>query len=109
MIRKLTDDISKTTCISPWVMESLVKRAEECIGHDVFESIIENEDTTEVDIGIGVLYIKRCESQIKYKFIPSKKLEEKVQATVLNKKSPLISKGEVQIRERLERAYKDLI
>jgi hypothetical protein len=109
MTNNLITDLSCITRLSEETLTALFIRAEECIGHCVFESVVDKENLTEIDIGIGTLYIKREDSQIKYKFIPSKNLEEKVTSTVRTRKSPLIKRGEKALKSRVERTYKDLL
>jgi hypothetical protein len=55
------------------------------------------------------LYIKCEEDQIKYKFIPSKKLEENVAFTVKHGTSPVQYMVEEALKDRIETTYKNLI
>ncbi len=108
-MNKLLDDLSVLTTISPGTFSSLNDKAISCICHSVFENIQEKESLTTMDIGLGILYIK-CEGpDIKYKFIPSKKLEEAVASTVVSRKSPLVAKVETALKDRVESTYKNLL
>mgnify|MGYP003304975037 FL=1 len=62
-----------------------------------------------MDLGIGILYIKFEGNEVKYKFIPSKKLEENISFTVLHKQSPLVFSLETALKDRIENAYKELL
>lgn len=108
-MNKLTADISTITSISKLALDNLVDKACTCICHSVHESILSKESMTSIDIGIGILYIKFEGEQIKYKFIPSKKLEENIAFTILNKESPLVFNLETTLKERIENAYKELL
>lgn len=108
-MRKLANDISALTTISLKALWDLEDKARDCISHDVYENLISGECLTEIDIGIGTLYIKCEESEIKYKFIPAKKLEEKVAQTVRTKTSPVVLNVETALKNRIEKTYKDLI
>lgn len=108
-MNKLIDDLSTITTISQGTLLNLNEKVIACISHSVYESVQEKESLTKMDIGIGILYIKCEGSEIKYKFIPSKKLEESVASTVISNKSPLIYQVETSLRERVESTYKNLI
>lgn len=106
---KLIEDLATLTTISQNALVSLNEKSYSCICHSVCESMIEGKPLTEIDLGIGILYIKCEEDQIKYKFIPSKKLEENVTFTVKNKVSPLVLEVETSLKDRIESTYKNLL
>jgi hypothetical protein len=108
-MKKLVEDISALTSIATNSLLNLVDLATCCISHDVLESIIEKNSTTEVDIGVGTLYIKLEGDEIKYKFIPSKKLEESVLKTVTYNLDHLVSKVESSLKKKIENTYKNLL
>lgn len=108
-MNKLIDDISTLTTISKNALVNLNDKAQSCICHCVCESLIEGNSLTEIDIGIGTLYIKFEGEEIKYKFIPSKKLEESVALTAQYKSSPLVYEVDVALKERIESTYKNLL
>lgn len=108
-MNKIIDDLSAITTISNHALVNLVEKAMSCICHDVCENIISGNPLTEIDIGIGVLYIKLEGENIKYKFLPSKKLEEYVASTVELKISPLVLQVDEAFRQRIESTYKDLL
>lgn len=108
-MNKLIEDISTITTISQGTLLNLNDKAISCICHSVYESVQEKESLTKIDIGIGILYIKCEGSDIKYKFIPSKKLEESVASTITSKKSPLVYQVETSLKERVESTYKNLL
>ena len=109
MTNKLVNDISSITGIQQFTLEHLVDKCNLCICHDVFESVYCRNDTCEIDIGIGILYIKLEDDMIKYKFIPSKKLEESVRTTVSTGVSPLIETVEDTLKSKVENAYNRLL
>ena len=108
-MNKLVNDLSTLTTISKNALNSLTEKAQGCICHCVYESLLEENPLTEVDIGIGTLYIKCEEDEIKYKFIPAKKLEENVAQTVRTKVSPITLQVETALKERIESTYKQLV
>lgn len=105
----LNNDLSLLTSISKLSLDNLSDRTAYCISHTILECIESKDNQSEIDIGIGKLYIRIEEDQIKYKFIPSKKLEEMIAFTVINKQSPLVTKLDSALSERIENAYKSMI
>ena len=57
-MKKLVDDIAALTTVSTNALVHLQDKLTLCIGHCVYESKLEKESLTEIDIGIGILYIK---------------------------------------------------
>ena len=108
-MNKLIEDLSTITTIAQGTLTRLNDKAILCIAHSVMESLQEKESLTKIDIGIGILYINCEGDNVKYKFIPSKKLEESVASTIITKKSPLVTRVETTLRERLDATYKNLI
>ena len=109
MINKLNQDLSDVTGIPKLTLDNLSYKACTCLGHSVYESLLKKEPLTEIDIGIGTLYIKVEGNDIKYKFIPSTKLETTVSFTIQNKESPLIVDAEKSLKTRIEKTYKELL
>ena len=109
MISKLTQDLSAITGIPKLTLDNLVEKADICIAHSLYETSLKKEILTEIDIGIGMLYIKLEGNQIKYKFIPSEKLEQFISFSLVNKESPLILDAEKALKTRIEKTYKELI
>ena len=106
---KIIEDLATLTTISQNALVNLNEKTHACICHSVCESMLEGKPLTEIDLGIGVLYIKCEEDQIKYKFIPSKKLEENVAFTVKHKTSPILFEVESALKDRIESTYKNLL
>ena len=106
---KLTQDIAALTGLSILSLEKLSDKANLAIAHAVRESQIQKNATTEIDIGIGTLYIRVVDSEVKYKFIPSAALNSSVNYTICNNCSPLINKAEFSIKSRIEQSYKELL
>lgn len=108
-MKKLVDDIAALTTVSTNALVHLQDKLTLCIGHCVYESKLEKESLTEIDIGIGILYIKYEEDKILYKFVPSKKLEESVSTAIFLNESPLVSRAEESLARRIDSVYKNLI
>lgn len=107
-MESLTKNMSKLTGVSEGIFQSLYSKEIYCICDEVEESILKDEDITELDVGIGTLYIKHLNKEIQYKFIPNKELEEKLVDTVVNKKSPLKEELDSSLVEKISKTYKEL-
>lgn len=105
---RLVDDLSVLTNIAKYNLESMVNVSNNIISHAIFESMNSHEPYTEIDIGIGTLYIRFDDDMIKYKFVPSTRLEYAVKDTVKNNHSRLTSTVEDILGKRIMSTYKDL-
>ena len=104
----LIEDLSTLTTIAKYNLDSLVNKSISIISHDVEESLRELEDLTEIDLGIGTLFIQHKDTSIKYRFIPCRKLDETLVNTYNTRKSNLVLEVDEALRDRIEKTYKDL-
>lgn len=104
----LLKDLSVLTGVSQTNLTFLVTHTNNAISHTVLESILQSNEITEIDIGIGILKILHTDNEIKYKFIPSDTLNSKVISTVKNKESPVAKRVGEKLGKRINNAYKDL-
>ncbi|MBO5712262.1 MAG: hypothetical protein J6R47_05425 [Acholeplasmatales bacterium] len=105
----LLDDLCAITGVSKLSLQNLCERANLCISHSVLECLQNKDPQCEIDLGIGLLYIKLESDNIKYKFIPSKNLEDIVTFAIIQKESPLTLKIDKALGERIENAYRSLV
>lgn len=107
-MKDLIQDISTLTTIAKYNLDNLVNKSISIISHDVEESLRDEANITSIDIGIGVLHINHEQGIIKYKFIPSKSLDNTVCETYKNKQSALALEIDKALGERINNTYKDL-
>lgn len=106
----LTEDLSLLTTIPvPNINKLLGTKSIYCICSDVEETALQNKQITEIDIGIGTLTIFVDDESIQYRFTPSKKLENSIKKTIINKHNPLVEKAEQTLTQRIVNTYKDYI
>jgi hypothetical protein len=108
-MQNLINDLSTLTNIPLDIWEKFVDIAEMDIAHCAFETISSKEKSFSIDIGLGILYIKYEEDNIKYKFIPHKSLEREVENALTCKSSPLVDIATKKLTTRLNNAYKEFI
>lgn len=104
----LNQDLSQLTTVPKLQLDNMVKTSLDIICHNVQESLSAKETITTIDIGIGTLYIKVEGEEIKYKFIPSHRLENGIKYTVTTGESPLIDAVANVLKDRICNTYKDL-
>lgn len=104
----ILEDISTLTSINKKALDKLSNVAIYCINDAVVESLITDNDTVKVDIGIGELWLRLENDQVKYKFIPSAKFEESIVNTITNKSNLLEISIENSLKEKITNTYKDL-
>lgn len=108
-MNKIIEDLVTLTNLPISLLKKLVNYAIYCICHKVYENMLKVNNITEVDIGIGKLYILLEEDSIQYKFIPSKFFEDNLLWTMKNNSSPLTKIAEEKLEEKIKETYKELL
>ena len=108
-MNKIVEDMSVLTSVPVTQLNSIVDIIDDAIAHSVFESLREKNKCCEVDIGIGILYIKYEGDAIKYRFTPSRRLEEKVASTVNNRRTHLVARVDASLKHKIGQTYKELV
>ena len=108
-MNKIIEDLSKITTIPETALTKLAEKAVWCICDSFEESILENLEVTEIDLGVGCLQISNCDENIVYRFIPSEILEKSLIDISLNNKNPLQLTLEKTLANKIINTYKDII
>lgn len=109
MENNLINDISKVTTIPKSALNRLNNIAIWCITDAFKVSLLNNNDLTEIDLGIGKLCILNEDEQVKYKFIPNELLEQSIIDTSLNNRSHLELNLEEKIVDKILNTYKTIV
>ena len=104
---KLTDDIAILTNVSKTNIEEIVKLIEKNIAHSVIEQKLSNEFDY-IDVGIGSLKISVDNNELRYSFIPSESLNNRIINSIKSNKSPIIEDLDKSVIHRIKKAYKEL-
>ena len=104
----LVQDLAQLTTIPKLQLDNINKVQTSLLCHYVAEANKDGEGVVSADIGIGTLFIKLEGEEIKYKFIPSHKLENGVKYAAIHGESSLVIDTENIIKDRICKAYKDL-
>lgn len=105
----LIEDLSTLSTVAVTNLQKLTSLSEDVISHAIMEAMLNKDPISEVDIGIGSLYILISAEEIKYKFIPSSKLQNIVKRTVHTKKSHLTQHVDEVLGRRIMDTYKDIL
>lgn len=105
---KIVDDLVILTNVGKIVYTNIIEAILSIISYDIIESIKNKEDTIKIDIGIGILILSNIEDKIKYKFIPSSKLENTVLSSYKSFNN-LEFKIDKSLSQRIKNAYEELI
>ena len=108
-MKNIIEDISKLTTIPVDTLDKLVEKANWCICDCVKQDLLDNQKISELDIGIGKLFIKNEDELLKYKFVPSDVLVQSLIDTCINKENPLELTLEKKLVNKILNTYKDII
>lgn len=105
----IIDNVSKLTTIPKDYLDKLIQKVIWCICDAIYESILNKQDVTEMDIGIGTLYILNNDKGIKFKYIPNKQVEEAVKDTIVDQENPVQLILEKRLVSKIVNTYKDIL
>lgn len=109
MKKTLNSDLSKLSNIPEDILERFLNLTAYCISNTVYESLLNNEQLTELDMGFGTLIIKHDLKDLKLKFIPSTDLEMDLKNVNSGGKPALYHKIEKALIAKLNDLYKEII
>lgn len=105
----IINDLSTLTTIPEESLNRLVNLSECCICDAVEETRLRNQEVCEIDLGVGVLYILVSNEVVKYKFIPSKKLEVNINDTIRKGTNSMTNFVESTLVNKILNTYKDML
>lgn len=102
-------ELSELMCVPLAVLQRLNTNLMMVIGNHIYTSKLGDEDSISLDIGIGQLNILVMGDSVKYKFIPSTKLEKTIKDVIVSNVDPLEKCAEEELSERILALYKGLL
>jgi len=109
MVFNIKEDLSKLTTIDILYLNRIFNKIVWCISDYIEMAIDKGEDQVEVDLGFGVIIININEDNIKYRFKPSKELEESVINTAIDGKNNFTLTLEKTLVQKITNIYKDFL
>lgn len=109
MTYDLLQDMADITTIPKMRLDQLADNSINFISHYIRESADCGESDLSIDIGYGILHVRIEEENIKFKFIPSSRLENGIKYAITSGESPLVNKVEALLKDRICNTYKDLL
>lgn len=104
----IVEDVSILTTIPEKSLVKLENKFIYAICEQIQEDILAEKEFSELDIGLGTLYIKYVGDQIKYKFVPNQTLEKAVYTTVVKKLNLMETALNESLVKKFIDVYKDL-
>ena len=102
----LKKDLSTLTTISESTLSKLNTKIVWCITDAVCKSVYNRDESATIDLGYGKLTIKFDNNQVRYRFIPSKELEEAISSAIVNERNPLVDALESSLVDKITNVYK---
>lgn len=102
----INKSLSTLTTIPESTFSKLSNKIEWCISDCIEKSILNNDNVAEIDLDFGKLLINFSNESIKYKFIPSSRLEKVVSNTVIKEQNDLVLNIENSLVSKLTNTYK---
>ena len=104
----VSDKIQKLTTID----ESTLKRLSDLVANvfvdAVYESVLADDSSVEINLDFCTIKVLRSNNELRYKFVPSAKLEENIIRAIKEKKSSLDDMVLDKLKSSLLSTYKDL-
>ena len=105
----MIEDTAILTNVPEYVLKRFIPICNNIICHSIYESQVQGKPQTNIDLGIGELQIFISNDSIRYKFIPSNILEKTITTTVCNKVSPIAVQLDNNLKEKIDKSYKELL
>lgn len=103
----LMQDVSTLTNISENTLRKLNEIIRYCIYQNFLEDVLEDNEMTSLDLGIGTLYIKN-DTELKFKFVPSDSFKKDLLNTKEKKLNLLEGKVSLKLNSKLLDVYQYL-
>lgn len=108
-MHNIIQDSSLLSTMPKTSIDSLFDKMSLALCHAFKEDISNGCDTMTYDIGIGKIHIAVDSSSIRYRFSPSKDLEQSLVSIVSGGRSPLEVRAEEILESKIRSTYKDLL
>lgn len=100
--------LSTLTTINESTFAKLEDKVEWCISDSIEEALMNNDEGLIIDLGFGKLFID-IRDNVKYKFVPSQRLEKDIINVFSGKPSSLTSNVEKSLITKLNNTYKTFL
>lgn len=107
-MNNVVNELSTITTIPEKTLNKVLQKTLYCICEDVYEDTIAEKEITELDVGLGVLYFKYVEGELKCKFVPSENLKNAVLDVYKHKLNLMDDTLNNSLVKKFTEVYKDL-
>lgn len=105
----ILDDLSALSTIPIKIINNLTKTCQTILVENIVENICTEDTVCELDIGIGVLYVKYLDGTFSYIFKPSEDFNEELHECAKNNNKPLKELVSEKLSNNILKTYKELI
>jgi len=106
---KLSLQLSKLSDIPEPSIEKLLGLVNGIVALSVYDNMLDNEEVTEIDLGFGTLNILSVNEGIKFRYVPSKNIQDDLTKIINGKEPSTLRKLEKYAIKQITELYKDLI
>lgn len=106
---KIIEDLSKLFNIEQGTLSKLLVTLGYCIAERVYEDVLENKTTTEVNIEFATLTVSNVDGKLKIKLTPNEQFLNDLKAAESRQKVKLVDRIEKYLINTLNYTYKELI
>lgn len=106
---EIIKDLNSLTSIPEKILEKLSDNILFLILQDLEETLTKKENICEINLNLGTLIISIEEEELKFKFIPSKKLEKEILKTLELNENSMTQILTNNMVNALEKTYKELL
>lgn len=107
-MNKLIDELSTLTTIPDKTLIKLEQKILYCICEVVYEDTLAEKELTEIDTGLGTLYFKFVNDELKCKFVPNETLKNAVTDVYKRKLNLMDDALNSSLAKKFTEVYKDL-
>ena len=104
----IIEKVQQLTTIEDVTLKRLSNLVENCMVDAVYEGVLSNDDVVEIDLDFCKIVISKSNNELRYKFVPSAKLEEDIIKAIKEKKNSLDDVILDKLKSSLLSTYKDL-
>ena len=106
---EIIKDLNSLTSIPEKILEKLSDNILFLILQNLEETLTKKENICEINLNLGTLIISIEEEELKFKFIPSKKLEKEILKTLELNENSMTQILTNNMVNALEKTYKELL
>lgn len=107
-MNNIVNELSVLTTIPEKTLNKMLQKALYCICEDIYEDTLGEKELTAIDTGLGILYFKFVEDELKCKFVPNDTLKNAATDVYKRKLNLMDNTLNNSLVKKFTDVYKDL-